>query len=231
MGSLGGLDVAYGSNTQIIRTNVLAVATDATTTQAQADIVHEVASAKFPASLRPDYTCFLGADKAVGYATALTGQVENGILKDLSAVPCVGNRMSGTTSGNRMYSIEAILSVGAVELQTDDTADADTLFDETATTGMSVDELTTGASMQSQLMASQFALTAAGGSESAPVAGNAGVQTMSFTELLDDTQWDGLTELATGGITATTASTATVLLNELGGKSFIYSMTCLATVR
>lgn len=45
MASLGGLDVAYGSNLQLVRTNVLIIETDATTTKAMAENVHSVASA------------------------------------------------------------------------------------------------------------------------------------------------------------------------------------------
>ena len=44
MASLGGLDVAYGSQLQLVRTNVLIVETDATTTKAMAEVVHSVAS-------------------------------------------------------------------------------------------------------------------------------------------------------------------------------------------
>tara|TARA_B100000131_G_scaffold323095_1_gene379796 strand:+ start:4184 stop:4897 length:714 start_codon:yes stop_codon:yes gene_type:complete len=237
MVSLGGLDVAYGANTQITRTTVLAVATDATTTQAQADIVHTIANDKFPAALRPDYTCFLGADKAVGYATALTHQVENGILKDMSAVPVAGARFQATAaSSNRMPNIEAILSVGAVELDNADTANQDTLFDEDTTSGMQITELTTGASIQSQLMASQFALTAADSGQSAPVAGNAGVQTLDYTQILDDTEFNGATEIATGALSSLTVdSTASALLDAFGAAGtsagFLYSVVALTTLR
>ena len=92
-------------------------------TQAQADIIHAIANDKFPAALRPDYTCLTTTALASGYSTALTHQVENGILKDLSAVPVAGGRFQSTdATKNRMPSIEAILSVGAVELNNADAA-------------------------------------------------------------------------------------------------------------
>jgi len=242
MVSLGGLDVAYGSNTQITRTTVLAIATDATTTQAQADIIHTIANDKFPAALRPDYTCMTTTALANGYATALTHQVENGILKDLTKVPVAGARFQGTdANNNRMPSIDAILSVGAVELDADDTANQDTLFDETATTGMSIDELTTGASMQSQLMASQFALVAAdplsvGTTTSTPVAGNAGVQTLDFTTLAGDTEFDGASAQVLAdfsGLKAT--SSMSTLLDTFGAAgssaAFLFSVVALTTLR
>ena len=71
MVSLGGLDVAYGANTQITRTTVLAVASDTSdatataTDMTQAQVVHTLAKDKFPAALRPDYTCFLDNNKAL----------------------------------------------------------------------------------------------------------------------------------------------------------------------
>ena len=233
MVSLGGLDVAYGANTQITRTTVLCCATNTTTTQAQADIVHTLAAEKFPAPLRPDYTCFLRANKAAGYATALTHQVENGILKDLTKVPVAGARFQAAdATKNRMPSIEAILSVGAVVPAVGDTAAVDTLFDETATTGMSIDELTTGASLQSQLMASQMAYQAGSiAGQVLGVAGNAGVQTLDYSTILDDSQFDGFTELATGDLTVTTASSSSALMDDIGAQSIILSVVALTTLR
>ena len=243
MVSLGGLDVAYGANTQITRTTVLAVATDVSgaaathPTQAQADIIHTIANDKFPAALRPDYTCFTTTALASGYATALTHQVENGILKDLTKVPVAGGRYQSTdATKNRMPSIEAILSVGAVELDEDDTANQDTLFDEDSTSGMQITELTTGASMQSQLMASQFALQAADASTPGHVAGNAGVQTLDFTTLVTDTEFNGASAQVFNDFKDLTVdSTASDLLNAFGAAGtsagFLYSVVALTTLR
>ena len=248
MVSLGGLDVAYGSNTQITRTTVLAVATDVSggaathPTQAQADIIHTIANDKFPAALRPDYTCFTTTALAMGYATALTHQVENGILKDLSAVPVAGARFQGTdANNNRMPSIEAILSVGAVELTNADTAVQDTLFDEAGTSEMQITELTTGASMQSQLMASQMSLVAAdplsvGTTTTTPVAGNSGVQTMDFRTLATDTEFNGASAQVLADFSALTAtSSMSALLDTFGAATtsagFLFSVVALTTLR
>ena len=248
MVSLGGLDVAYGANTQITRTTVLAVASDTSgadtagaatghMTQAQADIIHAIANDKFPAALRPDYTCLTTTALASGYSTALTHQVENGILKDLSAVPVAGGRFQSTdATKNRMPSIEAILSVGAVELNNADAAVQDTLFDEAGTSEMQITELTTGASMQSQLMASQFALQAADASTPGHVAGNAGVQTLNFETLVTDTEFNGATGLVFDDVkNLTVDSTASALLDAFGAATtsagFLYSVVALTTLR
>jgi len=242
MVSLGGLDVAYGSNTQITRTTVLAVASSDAPSSADAAIVHTLAQEKFPSALRPDYTCFLGAaDKAVGYSTALTHQVENGILKDLTKVPVAGARVQGATDlakDNRMPSIEAILSVGAVVPAIDDTAGVGQgLFDDAGSDGVSViTEFTTGASMQSALMASQMAFLAADTGQSLGVAGNAGTQTLDYTAILDDTNFNGFTEITTigslsAGSKSSTGSTAAALMDIIGAKSLLMSVVALTTLR
>ena len=56
---LEGLDVTFGAQLQLVRTNVLVVETDSTTTKAMAEVVHSVASRKYPAAVRPDFTCFV----------------------------------------------------------------------------------------------------------------------------------------------------------------------------
>ena len=189
MVSLGGLDVAYGANTQITRTTVLCVASDGTPTQAQMLLSSTpLLKRSSRTSLRPDYTCFLGTDKANGYSSALTHQVENGLLKDLTKVPVAGARFqTADATTNRMPSIEAILSVGAVVPANTIRHSADDLFDEAATSGMQIAELTTASSLQSQLMASQMAFQAADTGMSLGVAGNAGVQTLDYTSIFDDT--------------------------------------------
>jgi len=241
MVSLGGLDVAYGSNTQITRTTVLAVAASNAPSSEDAAIVHTLAQEKFPSALRPDYTCFLGADKAVGYSTALTHQVENGILKDLTKVPVAGARVQGATDlakDNRMPSIEAILSVGAVVPAVDDTAGVGQgLFDDAGSDGVSViTEFTTGASMQSALMASQMAFLAADTGQSLGVAGNAGTQTLDYSAILDDTNFDQFTEITTigslsAGSKSSTGSTAAALMDIIGAKSLLMSVVALTTLR
>ncbi len=132
MVSLGGLDVAFGAQLQLVRTNVLVVETDSTTTKAMAEVVHSVASRKYPAAVRPDFTCFVadGDVDATGYASALTDIVEGNILKDINAVPLAGSQYDATDSNNRGMTWEAILNVGMAQINANDTMTADDLFDD-----------------------------------------------------------------------------------------------------
>ena len=115
MGSIGGLDVAYGASTQIVRTNVLAVAVDAGgsnvgVSASAAKAAHSVMSQALPATLAPDFTCFFAAATPLksGYSTAgyaaLFEQdndndgvfdsvsIENGgVLRSLADVPLARN--------------------------------------------------------------------------------------------------------------------------------------------
>ena len=161
MASLGGLDVAFGAQMQLVRTNVLVIETDGTTTQAMADAVHSCANNRFVSHLKPDYTAFVASGALTeGYATVLTDQVETNILKDITKVPLAGSWRDSTASNNRGMSIEAILNVGMVQINADDTATADDLFLETAgsTSGEDVGstEFTYSEQMQSALMKDAF---------------------------------------------------------------------------
>ena len=125
MVSLGGLDVAYGSSLQLVRTNVLVIETDGTTTKAMAENVHSCAR-KYPSAIRPDFTAFVASGALTeGYATVLTDQVEGNILKDITAVPVSGSQRDSTASNNRGMAIEAILNVGLVQINANDTATVD----------------------------------------------------------------------------------------------------------
>ena len=231
MASLGGLDVAYGASLQLVRTNVLVVDTDATTTQAEADVVHSIASQKWVSSLQPDYTCFSaiantsGATRmtfATGYAVALTDQVESNILKDLSATPLSGSQRDGTAANNRGLAIEAILSVGVVEVQVNDTAVVDDLFLEGAGTTVGEEigfgEFATTSMVQSAVMKTSF---------------DAGLmaQTMDLELVVKQTAADTGTKVVTGDLSALTdTSTAAALNDAIGDAGTLVSVMALGRV-
>jgi len=228
MASLGGLDVAYGSSLQLVRTNVLVVDTDATTTQAEADVVHSIASQKWVSSLQPDFTCFTNMANAQpvtfanGYATALTDQVENSILKDLTATPLSGSQRDGTASNNRGLAIEAILSVGLVEIQVDDTAVVDDLFldDGGSTAGEEVgdDEQVFPHELQSAVMKTSF---------------DAGLmaQTMDLELIVKASDASAGTPVVTGDVSGLTdTSTAAALNDAIGDSATLVSVIALGRV-
>ena len=209
MASLGGLDVAFGSSLQLVRTNVLIIETDTTTTKAMAEMVHSVASRKYPAAVRPDFTCFVadGDVDATGYATALTDIVEGNILKDINAVPMAGSQYDATDANNRGLVWEGILNVGMAQINANDTMTADDLFTDASPTGAENDEIYFGHHLQGQLMAAQFA------SDFTTLAGNHGVRTLDLEPLLDDSGILGGTKV-TDGLDAITESSTVAELND-----------------
>ena len=219
MASLGGLDVAFGSSLQLVRTNVLVVETDGTTTKAMAEMVHSVASRKYPSALRPDFTAFI-ADGALteGYATVLTDQVEGNILKDITAVPMAGTQYDITDANNRGMVYEAILNVGMAQINANDTMTADDLFVDASPTGIEADELFLSHQLQGQLMAAQFA------SDQTALAGNHGVRTLNLTSLLTFSAIGGGTVVSDGVDAITESSTAAELNDGLAGAAAIVSI-------
>lgn len=209
MGSLGGLDVAYGSQMQLVRTNVLVVETDGTTTKAMAEMVHSIAARKYPAALRPDFTAFV-TDGALteGYATVLTDQVEGNVLKDITAVPMAGSTF-GSTSDSRGMSWEAILNVGMAQIGANDTMTADDLFTDASPAGIETDEMQGFPHLlQAQLMAAQFA------SDQTGLAGNHGVSTLNLSPLLTDSGFLAAGTAVTTAMDALTESTTAAELND-----------------
>jgi hypothetical protein len=226
MVSLGGLDVAFGSSLQLVRTNVLVVETDGTTTKAMAEQVHSVASRKYPSALRPDFTAFI-ADGAVteGYATVLTDQVEGNILKDITAVPMAGSQYDVTDSNNRGMVWEGILNVGMAQINANDTMTADDLFTDASPAGIETDELQGFPHLlQAQLMAAQFA------SDLTALAGNHGVRTLSLAPLLTDSAIGGGTVVSTGVDAITESSTAAELNDGLAGAAAIVSILAIGRI-
>ena len=227
MASLGGLDVAFGSSLQLVRTNVLIIETDSTTTKAMAENVHSVASRKYPAAVRPDFTCFVadGDVDATGYASALTDIVEGNILKDINAVPMAGSQYDATDSNNRGMVWEAILNVGMAQIAANDTMTADDLFTDASPAGIETDEAQGFPHLlQAQLMAAQFA------SDQTTLAGNHGVRTLDLEPLLDDSDILGGTKVTTGLDAITESSTAAELNDGIAGAGAIVSILAVGRV-
>ena len=218
MGSLGGLDVAYGSQMQLVRTNVLVVETDGTTTKAMAEMVHSIAAQKYPAALRPDFTAFVASGALTeGYATILTDQVEGNVLKDITAVPMAGSTF-GSTSDSRGMSWESILNVGMVQVNANDTATADDLFTDASPVGIEADETFLAHQLQGQLMAAQFA------SDQTGLAGNHGVSTLNLTSLLTNTVLLDATAVTTAMDSLAETTTAAELNDAIAGAGAIVSI-------
>ena len=222
MASLGGLDVAFGAQMQLVRTNVLVIETDGTLTQTMANNVHSCARNRFVSHLKPDYTAFT-ADGALttGYAVALTDQVENNILKDITKVPLAGSQRDSTASNNRGLSIEAILSVGMVQINADDSATVDDLFKDASgsTSGEEVGtgEFTFAEQMQSALMKDAF------DDQTEPT-------TMNLTAVLTDSGILGGTKVTTGLDSIEETSTLAALNDGIAGAGGVISILALGKI-
>lgn len=222
MASLGGLDVAFGAQMQLVRTNVLVIETDGTTTQAMANNVHSCARNRYVSHMKPDYTAFVASGALTeGYATVLTDQVESNILKDITAVPLAGSQRDSTASNNRGMSIEAILNVGMVQINANDTATADDLFLETAgsTSGEDVGstEFTYSEQMQSALMKDAF------DNQAEPT-------TLNLTAVLTDSGLLAATAVTDGLDDITETSTAAALNDGIAGAGGIISVLALGKI-
>ena len=110
MASIGGMDLPYGSQLQLVRTTVALVETD--TTGVAATTAKNAAGAiirTFPAPIRPDYVCFTTVAHKSGYTAAgyanlfdndntgdgdvdSVGVTDGGgtVLRTLKEVPCAG---------------------------------------------------------------------------------------------------------------------------------------------
>jgi len=161
MGAIGGLDVAYGAQLQIVRTNVLLIeVTSNNVTENGGKNVLELARQGLPAMLKPDMIyCTDDADadiEDVGWSAAsifqdardvpgtgsstFTTADNHGLVRDIREVPLAAGSVTpqaattalGTVVGftGGKFNVEAILSVGAIELTTMDGASpAATLLD------------------------------------------------------------------------------------------------------
>jgi hypothetical protein len=220
MGSLGGLDVAFGSQMQLVRTNVLVIETDGTTTKAMAEMVHSIAAQRYPAALRPDFTAFIASGTlGEGYAVELTDQVEGNILKDITKVPMAGSHYASSTDDSRGMSYEAILNVGMAQIGANDAMTADDLFTDASPAGIETDEMQ-GFShlMQAQLMAAQFA------SDQTGLAGNHGVSTLNLSPLLTDSVILAGTAVTTAMDALEESTTAAALNDAIASAGAIVSI-------
>jgi hypothetical protein len=126
MASIGGLDLGYGSQAQIVRTNVLCIALDATgmSSAANAHYVHNTVKEGLKGSmLEPDFTYFYQTDDVTGsgYTQAaadaifdqdadndgtaeVTALSVDGLLRDIQQVPLVpGSAHADTTAANEVF--------------------------------------------------------------------------------------------------------------------------------
>ncbi len=160
MGAIGGLDVAYGAQLQVVRTNLLLVeATTNDVTENGGKNVLELAQQGLPALLKPDLiyctddtdadiedvawsaaTIFQGSRDVNGTSTTFTAADNHGLVRDIREVPVAAGsvlpQQASTALGTAVgftggkFNVEAILSIGAIELTTMDGASpAATLLD------------------------------------------------------------------------------------------------------
>lgn len=138
MASIGGLDLGYGSQTQIVRTNVLCIALDTVgmSSAANAHYVHNQVKEGLKGSmLEPDFTLFYQTDDVDGSgytaaaAAAIFDQDTNndgtadstalsvdGLLRDIRQVPlCPGSAHSDTTAAHGAYgAAHTLADVGSI---------------------------------------------------------------------------------------------------------------------
>ena len=257
MGSIGGLDVPYGASSQIVRTNTLVVETDAGAgfTVAVAGTVLTATQNAYPSTIAPDYIAFVASGALTeGYNDAHSGQVsDGGVLNAITAVPAAGNQ-GGTAANQRGLAFDAILNVGVAQINADDTMTQDDLFlsdigeENTGGTEASgattdaallaelniADNFTSANTLQSQLMAAQFAamnLTSGSGSTHGRGGADGRVQTLDLTTVLGDSGVLGGTAL-TGTVLSdlTATSTAAAINDALAGSAALVSVLSICSV-
>jgi hypothetical protein len=236
MASIGGLDVPYGSQTQLCRTNVLVVETDAsqtTNTVAAAATVLSRAKQVFPSALSPDYiACVASGALTEGYYDTHSGEIaDNGVLAAITAVPVAGASMGATATSQRALAWDSILNVGIVQLNTDNTGVADDLFTDGGDTN-DTGEMFYASDLQGQLMTAQMAAgnyTSGSGSTHGVGGDNGRVMTLDLTGLLTDSAVLGGT--AVTNISAITATSTLDAINDtLSGAAAIVSIMSLASL-
>ena len=238
MGAIGGLDVAYGASTQIVQTNTLVVEVDATNdnnTVAAAARVLSRCQQVMPSAIAPDYIAFVasGALTEGYYDTAPTEISQNGVLKDITAVPVAGTTMGATANKQRGLAYDHILNVGMLQLKTDNAGAADDLFTDASPAGIESDEMQGFPHlMQGQLMSAQLAAASySSGLNSTHAVGGADgrVTTLSLSPLLTDSVL-----LAGGAVTSVAGITATSTLDTINDTldqaAAIVSITSLASL-
>ena len=238
MGSIGGLDVAYGASTQIVKTNTLVVEVDATkeeNTVAAAATVLSRCQEVMPSAIAPDYIALVADDVLTeGYYDAHNGDIsDNGVLKHIQEVPVAGGSFGATANKQRGLAYDHILNVGILQLNTDNEGAADDLFKEGSPADESIaGEFTFASSLQGQLMSAQLkaASYTSGISGTHGVGGADGrVSTLNLTELLTDSAVLGGTKIANIS-TITATSTLDAINHTLTGSAAIVQITSLASL-
>ena len=139
-------------------------------------------------------------------------------MKDITAVPVSGSQRDSTAGNNRGLAIEAILNVGLVQINANDTATTDDLFTEGSPTDDTIPtEFTFAGDMMSALMKDTF-------DNDAPQ------QTLNLTAVLTDSGILGGTAV-TDGLDSITESSSLADLNDgIAGAGGIISILSLARV-
>jgi len=220
MGSLGGLDVAFGAQLHICRTNVLCIDTNpANFTTTDAATVHSIASQKWTSSCRPDFTVACEGDLSTGYVSVPTDSAESGVLKSPTIVPVAGGQRDSTAANNRGLGIEAVLSIGAMQVTASDTGTADDLFTDAGSSGVEArTEWLNTADMASAVMVASF---------------DAGTPATTFdiSPILTDSAFGAGTAITSSDCSALTdTSTAAALATAIGDTAWLVSVTTLASV-
>ncbi len=146
MGSLGGLDVAYGASTQIVRTNVLCVNVASTGVNAAgAQALHSILNQGLPSLIAPDFTYFYetadtdGAGLTQSAQESLFDQDPNndgtnettlfasgGVLRNLKETPLVpGSAHANRAASGSAATLAASVAFGATINDLLDATDAD----------------------------------------------------------------------------------------------------------
>jgi hypothetical protein len=240
MASIGGLDLGYGSQLQLCRTNILVIESDASAnfTVANAQSALNIAQQYYSAALKPDYIIFV-ADGAVteGFHTSSTPTeiAQNGVLTSLTEVPVAGHTHGATNTSQRGLAWESILNVGVVQINADDSGTVDDLFLDSAgtTSGEQVGtgEMKTASDLQSTLMKAQFdAMDLAGGVSSTHARGGSDgkVMYLDVHEVAEKSGLIGATKLTAFDMSAVT--NASQLNDLIAGVGGVMQITSVASV-
>lgn len=235
MASIGGLDLGYGSQLQLCRTNILVIESDASAdfTVANAQSALNIAQQHYSAALKPDYITFVGDGVVTeGFHTSSTPTeiAQNGVLTSLTEVPVAGHTHGATNTSQRGLAWESILNVGVVQINADDSGTVDDLFidgGDSDDTG----ELKTASDLQSTLMKAQFdAMDLAGGSSSTHARGGSDgkVMYLDVHEVAEKSGLIGATKLT--AFDMSTVTNASLLNNLIAGVGGVMQITSVASV-
>lgn len=146
MASIGGMDLGYGSQTQLIRTNVLCVNVASTGVSASgAKALHSILSQGMPSLIAPDFTYFHQTAAAGDAGLTQTAQQSlfdadpdndgtnestlfdnGGVLRNLAETPLVpGGAYPNRSDSGSAASLQAAVAFGAAITNQLDSTDAD----------------------------------------------------------------------------------------------------------